>query len=502
MNKNIKKLIAAVLVSASFSCIGVMDALAAPKYVKITGDPVAVRESAGTSASFIKQVRVGNRLVYLSEKNDKNGTRWYQVKLSEGKTGWVTSAYAETIDEKNVGRVEVTTNLLNIRSAASLTSEILGTTRVGSQFDYFSTKKDDSNQTWYFVHFNDEQTAWLLGTYCKVIKSDAKTDTKTTAKTTGKLVEITGSSAAVRSKASAKGEKIATVSKGKKYEYLASDTDEKGQNWYKIQYSSDKSGWVLSSLSKLVTAEDKSENKTDNKTESKTTVKQVQITASKVVVRKSASTTSKSLGTTTKNKKFTYLASKKGADGKTWYQIQYKSNTKGWVIGTYSKVITSKTAKQEEKTSSKVVEIIDTPVNVRASASLEGDKLGITYKGKKYPYLASKKDYDGKTWYQIQYKTDMKGWVLGSLSKVVTEEVKTETKTDEKTTAKQIVITGSTVNVRASAGTDSKRLGTVSQGKKFKVLSTKNDKSGTVWYQIQYKTDTKGWVSGSYAKQA
>ena len=502
MNKNIKKIIAAVLVGASFSGMGVIEALAAPKYVKITGDPVAVRENAGTSAAFVKQVRVGNRLVYLSEKNDKNGTRWYQVKLAEGKTGWVTSAYSETIDEKNVGCIEVTTTLLNIRAEASLTSEILGTTRIGSQFDYFSTKKDDSNQTWYLVHFNDERTAWLLGTYCKVIKPEAKTDAKTTAKTTDKLVEITGSTVMVRSKASTKGTKIAAASKGNQFEYLASDTDENGQKWYKIQYSSDKAGWVIGSLSKLVTAEEKTDNKTDNKTETKTTVKQVQITASKVIVRKSASTASKSLGSTTKNKKFPYLSSKKGSDGKTWYQIQYNSKTKGWVIGTFSKVVTTETAKKEEKTVSKLVEIVDTPVNVRASASLEGEKLGITYKGKKYTYLATKKDSSGKTWHQIQYKTDVKGWVLGSLSKVVTEEAKTETKTDDKTTEKQIVITGSTVNVRASVGTDSKKLGTVSKGKKFKILSTKKDNNGTTWYQIQYKKDTKGWVSGSYAKQA
>ena len=150
---------------------------------------------------------------------------------------------------------------------------------------------------------------------------------------------------------------------------------------------------------------------------------------------------------------------------------------------------------------SKMVEIIDTPVNVRASASLNGEKLGITYKGKTYVYLAAKKDSDGRTWYQIQYNSKTKGWVLGSLSRVVTEEVKTGEKTDDKTAAKQIVITGNTVNVRASATTDSKKLGTVSKGKKFRILSSKKDKNQTTWYQIQYKTDTKGWVSGSYAKQ-
>ena len=499
MNKNIKKFIVAVLAGATFSCMGVMEVLAAPQYVQITGDPVAVRDNAGTTATFIKQVRYGNRLVYLSEKNDANGTRWYQVKLTGGKKGWVTSVFADTVDEKYVGRVEVDTNLLNVRAGASLTSEILGTTRVGTQYDYFSTKKDDSNQLWYLVHYNDEQTAWLLGTYCKVVSkpgSSGKTDSKTGTKTVERMVELTGSSVVVRSKASAKGEKIATAAKGKKFEYLATGTDEKQQTWYKIQYTSDKSGWVPGSDSKIVKAADK----TESKTEKKTTVKQVQITASKVVVRKSASKTSKSLGTTAKGKKFNYLASKKGTDGKTWYQIQYNSKTKGWVISTYSKIITTETTKKEEKTGKKIVEIIESPVNVRASASLNGKKIGITSKGKKFAYLATKKDSAGKTWYQIQYNSKTKGWVLGSLSRIVMEEVKADSKTDGKTTVKQIVITGNPVNVRASASETGKKLGTVSPGKKFKLLSTKKDNKDRTWYQIQYDSKTKGWVLGAFAE--
>ena len=49
MNKNIKKILAVALVSASFSTMAVMPAFAASQYVQVTGNPVAVRENAGTS---------------------------------------------------------------------------------------------------------------------------------------------------------------------------------------------------------------------------------------------------------------------------------------------------------------------------------------------------------------------------------------------------------------------------------------------------------------------
>ena len=404
LNKNVKRILAIVTAGVFFSCLGVTEVFAAPKYVKITGDPVAVRENAGTSAKFVRQVRNGNYLVYLSEKNDAGGTRWYQVKLSDGKKGWVTSVYSETVDEKNVGQLEVTAALLNVRAGASLSSALLGTARIGSQFVYFSTKTDDSDQLWYLIQYNGEQTAWLLGTYCKVItdKTDTGGKTQTEEKTTGKTVEITGNWVNIRSKASLSGEKLAATTQGKKYEYLASGQDEKGQIWYKIKYKSDKAGWILGAFGKIADSETKT-----------TTVKQVQITAGRVVVRKSASTSAKSLGVTSKGKKFTYLASKKGSDGNTWYQIQFKKDVKGWVTGQFSKVITS-TVQTEEKQ----IVITGNPVNVRASASTNSKQLGTVAKGKKFKLLSTKKDGKGDTWYQIQYKADTKGWVFGAYARL------------------------------------------------------------------------------------
>ena len=182
VNKNIKKIISAVLVTASFSCMAAFNVFAAPKYVNITGEPVAVREEPGTSARYMQKVHYGDQLVYCGEKNDKKGVRWYQIKLSDDKKGWVTSAYAETVDSKEIGKVEVTTKLLNVREKASLTSEVLGIAKKGAQFDYFSVKKDSSDQLWYRVHYGDDMQAWLLGTYCEVVKEPGKSDTKTDTK--------------------------------------------------------------------------------------------------------------------------------------------------------------------------------------------------------------------------------------------------------------------------------------------------------------------------------
>ena len=503
VNKNIKKIVVTALMCALFSCMASLNVLAAPKYVNITGEPVVVREKPGTSQKSLTKVHYGDQLVYVGQKKDKKGVYWYQIKLADNKKGWVTSALSQTVDEKDIGRVEVTTKLLNVREKASLKSNVLGITRIGSQFDYFSEVKDSSGQTWYRVHYGENKLAWLLGTYCKVVKKQGDSDSVPDSKTKGKQVEITASPVNVRSAASLKASRIGTTSKGKKYKYLDSDVEQSGRVWYQIQYTAKETGWVLGSLSKTSddgdTSSTTSTTKTTSKTTAKTASKQVKVTSSILNVRSSASYKGKILTTVKKGKTFKYISSKKDSDGRTWYQIEYKSGKKGWVVSKYTKLTGDTTTKT--KTAEKKVKITGSKVVVRASAGKSGKKIAMVKKGNTFKYLSTKKDAKGKTWYQIQYTSKTKGCVMGSLSKIV--EAKATTKATTATTkkaAKKVEIIESPVRVRESASTSSKKLGTTSEGKMYEYLATKKDANNRIWYQIQYTSKTKGWVLGKFCK--
>ena len=167
-------------------------------------------------------------------------------------------------------------------------------------------------------------------------------------------------------------------------------------------------------------------------TTTSTSVKQVEITGSTVNVREGAGTSYTKIGSTVKGRKYTYLAQKKATNGKVWYQIQFTATKKGWVIGTFSKLVTTSTTSTTTKSTTdsasvKQVEITGSTVNVRANAGLSCTKIGSTVKGKKYIYLAQKKDANGKNWYQIQFTSTKKGWVIGTLSKLVTATIPTST---------------------------------------------------------------------------
>ena len=63
----------------------------------------------------------------------------------------------------------------------------------------------------------------------------------------------------------------------------------------------------------------------------------------------------------------------------------------------------------------------------------------------------------------------------------------------------KVVVTGSTVNVRADAGTTFERIGSVAQGDKLDYLDTKTTADG-VWYKVKLSDGKEGWVAGHLVK--
>ena len=132
------------------------------------------------------------------------------------------------------------------------------------------------------------------------------------------------------------------------------------------------------------------------------------VTTDELNVRSAPSSDSEVVGSLYKGEAVTVIGAvtKDGADT-GWYQIQYTSKTKGWVLGSLSEVIKEETkATTSAKKAAKQVEIIESPVRVRESPSITAKKVGSTSEGKKYKYLATKKDEKGRTWYQIQYNVN------------------------------------------------------------------------------------------------
>ena len=150
--------------------------------------------------------------------------------------------------------------------------------------------------------------------------------------------------------------------------------------------------------------------------------------------------------------------------------------------------------------SSRKVVIKASPANIRSGAGKKYSVIARTSKGKEFAYLGSKKDKYGNVWYKIQYTSSKTGWIISSLG--ILTDTSTTTKTTTTTAAaknKNVIISGNPVNVRSGAGKNYSKIGSTSKGKKFTLLDTKKDSSGTKWYKIQYTSSKVGWIMGTLA---
>ena len=340
-------------------------------------------------------------------------------------------------------------------------------------------------------------------------------------------VEVTGNPVMIRADAGLKNTVVSKAHKGDKYVYVGQKKDSTGRVWYNIKYSGNKTGWITSQFAKKTETSAANPVKAYEGTyqcdRATITVKASGKSDAKITVKWGSSAWENSVwemsgmfdssvyrvdygnGVRTD---YVYndngsVSSKKVAYKNSTGRVQFKdTKTLVWRDEneqdngemTFTKISDTATQPEQPVATAKQVQITGNPVNVRAGAGTNYKKLGKTSKGKTYTYLASKKDSSGRVWYQIQYTSKTKGWVMGSLAKLVGGNQQ------PAVTDKQVQITATPVNVRSGAGTNYKKLGKTSKGKTYAYLASKKDSSGRVWYQIQYTSQTKGWVMGSLAK--
>ncbi len=227
-------------------------------------------------------------------------------------------------------------------------------------------------------------------------KSGAETLTVTV------TLEVTGSAATgttvtivncktsvnVRAKATSSSTKLGQAKKGKVFKLLGVEG-----NWYKIQYTADKVGYVFHSYVKVGSGTAPAPD--PDPAPGPGTKAYIANCNNSVNVRKKASSSSTKLGTLKKGTEITVT----GTSG-NWTQISYK----GGVAYVFTQYVSS--SKPDEDVAGKKVTIVNCTsfVNVREKASSSSKKLGTAKKGATYTAQGIsgnwvKITYDGKTGY-------------------------------------------------------------------------------------------------------
>ncbi|WP_125714148.1 N-acetylmuramoyl-L-alanine amidase [Companilactobacillus kedongensis] len=207
-------------------------ALANANSIVVESDSVNVRVGPGLSYSNMGQVKKGDKLAILAEKN-----KWYQVRLSGDKIGWVASWLIDNTEVSSatnkVGIVKVPNTTVFQKNNSD--SEVLGTIEQSQKVTVMYQE-----QNWSQILYKGT-AAWVKSQFIQGTQETSSSSN--TSSDDIKTVTVTQANTKLRIEPNDNGRVIKSINVGKKFDYLS-----KSGNWYKVRDSDGSVGYIASWL--------------------------------------------------------------------------------------------------------------------------------------------------------------------------------------------------------------------------------------------------------------
>lgn len=131
---------------------------------------VNIRKGPALHYEIVRTMAKDEKAAYLGDiQYDERGVMWYHVQY-EGKTGWVSSTYAQ-LENSQLDRynwVEITGGKCNVRKGPGLAYKSVGTAYESEILSYLgSSVTDERGVAWHRVVFEDGD-GWVSSTYSKL----------------------------------------------------------------------------------------------------------------------------------------------------------------------------------------------------------------------------------------------------------------------------------------------------------------------------------------------
>ncbi|MGM8297505.1 SH3 domain-containing protein [Clostridium perfringens] len=495
----------------------------------ISANQLNVRTSPNENGQVIGTLHKNDKVNVL----DKSIDGWYKIDFN-GRRAYVSSKYVNLISYKTnevktevkkepiegTGKVNINT-ALNVRQASTTNSRIIGSLKGGEKVNIISESngfyKIEFNNSYGYVYSKyiskDGDSEKVQVVKQEEVKKEKVDESKKEAKATPKaepmvlavrslnktgIVNVS-SSLNVRSSASTSSKVIGSLSGNTKVTIIG----EEGA-FYKIEYKGSH-GYVAKEYVKDVT-ESNNSNQGTQTSEKPSTPESTEKTgvvnvSSSLNVREGASTSSKVIGSLSGNTKVTIV----GEEG-AFYKIEYKGSH-GYVAKEYVKDVTENNNSNQgtqtpekpstpESTEKTGIVNVSSSLNVREGASTSSKVIGSLSGNTKVTIVGEEGAF-----YKIEYKGSH-GYVAKEYIKDVTESSNSNqgTQTPEKPSTPEntektgIVNVSSSLNVRSSASTSSKVIGSLSGNTKVTIVGEEG-----AFYKIEYK-GSYGYVAKEYVK--
>ena len=479
----------------------------------ISSEDLGLRKGADSSHEIITSIPRGARVNII----DKVSDNWYKVGYKDF-VGYVEAkdirVLGDNLNQDNVGLISA--NQLNVRTSPNENGQVIGTLHKNDKVNVL----DKSIDGWYKIDFNGRR-AYVSSKYVNLISyknNEVKTEVKKEPiEGTGKVNINTALN--VRQASTTNSRIIGSLKGGEKVNIIS-----ESNGFYKIEFNNSY-GYVYSKyISKdgdsekvqVVKQEEVKKEKVDeSKKEAKATPKAEPVVlavrslnktgivnvSSSLNVRSSASTSSKVIGSLSGNTKVTIV----GEEG-AFYKIEYKGSH-GYVAKEYVKDVTESNNSNQgtqtpekpstpETTKKTGIVNVSSSLNVREGASTSSKVIGSLSGNTKVTIVGEEGAF-----YKIEYKGSH-GYVAKEYIKDVTEsnnsnqgtQTPEKPSTPESTEKTGIVNVSSSLNVRSSASTSSKVIGSLSGNTKVTIVGEEG-----AFYKIEYK-GSHGYVAKEYIK--
>ena len=479
----------------------------------ISSEDLGLRKGADSSHEIITSIPSGARVNII----DKVSDNWYKVGYKDF-VGYVEAkdirVLGDNLNQDNVGLISA--NQLNVRTSPNENGQVIGTLHKNDKVNVL----DKSIDGWYKIDFNGRR-AYVSSKYVNLISyknNEVKTEVKKEPiEGTGKVNINTALN--VRQASTTNSRIIGSLKGGEKVNIISESNE-----FYKIEFNNSY-GYVYSKYIskdgdsekvKVVKQEEVKKEKVDeSKKEAKATPKAEPVVlavrslnktgivnvSSSLNVRSSASTSSKVIGSLSGNTKVTIV----GEEG-AFYKIEYKGSH-GYVAKEYVKDVTESNNSNQgtqtpekpstpESTEKTGIVNVSSSLNVRSSASTSSKVIGSLSGNTKVTIVGEEGAF-----YKIEYKGSH-GYVAKEYVKDVTEnnnsnqgtQTPEKPSTPESTEKTGIVNVSSSLNVRSSASTSSKVIGSLSGNTKVTIVGEEG-----AFYKIEYK-GSHGYVAKEYVK--
>ncbi|WP_314303904.1 stage II sporulation protein P [Brevibacillus parabrevis] len=123
----------------------------AATHVEVTVDQLNIRDTPGTTTQIVGTISKATRLPIVQGTKD-----WTQVKLTNGKTGWVNNKYVKMLEIPQIKYVKSNVDMLNVRAEPNATSQIVQI--IDKNGVFLQMKKQGE---WAQLKLSDQASGWV-----------------------------------------------------------------------------------------------------------------------------------------------------------------------------------------------------------------------------------------------------------------------------------------------------------------------------------------------------